>query len=70
MLSESGISVELVKHRTAAFVMLSSPKRLERLAARMVAAADPKEKARLRNEIERAFYGDGITRRPRNAPQD
>ena len=57
MLSESGITVELVKHRAAPLVVLSSPKRLVRLAARMVAASDPKDKARLRKEIEKAFYG-------------
>jgi hypothetical protein len=35
-----------------------SPKQPRRLADRMVAASDPVEAARLKQELERGFYGD------------
>ncbi len=35
-----------------------SPKQLRRLADRMVASTDPAEVARLKEELERGFYGD------------
>jgi len=35
-----------------------TPKQLRRLADRMVAATDPAEIARLKEELERGFYGD------------
>jgi hypothetical protein len=35
-----------------------SPKELRRLADRLVAAKDPNEVARLKEELEGGFYGD------------
>ena len=35
-----------------------TPRQLRRLADRMVAATDPAEVARLKEELERGFYGD------------
>jgi len=35
-----------------------SPKQLRQLADRMVATNDPAEAARLKQELERGFYGD------------
>ena len=35
-----------------------SPRQLRRLADRMVASNDPAEVARLKEELERGFYGD------------
>jgi hypothetical protein len=61
-LSKSGIPFELVKYKTAAFVALSSPVRLERFAARMVAAADPKEREQLQYEINMASLRDRVAR--------
>jgi hypothetical protein len=70
MLSKSGITVELVKHRTASLVMLSSPKGLEELAARMIATAGSKERARLKRVIKKALYGDRIAMAFKNGPRD
>jgi hypothetical protein len=39
---------------------------LERLAARTVAAADPKERDQLEDEIVKALYGDSVMKGPKN----
>jgi hypothetical protein len=56
ILSESGISVEVVQHRMAAFVMQSSSPRLQHLPARIIAAADPNERTQLKDLIHKVLY--------------
>jgi hypothetical protein len=66
MLTASGVTVELVRRRSAAFIMLASPEALERLAARTLAAADPKERDQLEDVIVKALYGANETKVAKN----
>jgi len=60
MLTASGVTVELVRRRSAAFIMLASPEALER------PAADPKERDQLEDVIVKALYGANETKVAKN----
>lgn len=52
------VKVKPIPSRTKKPTTRLSPRQLRRLADRMVAANDPAEAARLKEALERGFYGD------------
>jgi len=52
------VKVKAKVPRTKKPTLRLSPRQLRRLADRMVASTDPAEVARLKEELERGFYGD------------